>query len=242
MRKLTYISIFVLVFIGQVNAQITIERQVIGSTGGVQTGSNHIVSSNVGETAVQTLFGTNSILTQGFLQPRTSGAITYEIINESCNGANNGAFNVVSVTGCQGPYTVEIFSIPDSTVMDQLQLGSGDYLVSVTGGAGCGAKDTINIGLDSDEDCALKFYSGITPNGDGDNDKWIIDNIELFPENDINIYNRWGVVVWSGKNYNNNDIVWEGKNSSGEDLPDGTYFYVAKVNGETYKRWVEITR
>ena len=112
----------------------------------------------------------------------------------------------------------------------------------ITGSNGCSYPITLFVGLDSDEACELHFYHGITPNGDGKNDKWIIDNIEMFPKNTVRIFNRWGEEVWYGENYDNNNVVWEGNNNSDNEMADATYFYVAVVDGKTYKGWVELTR
>ncbi len=90
-------------------------------------------------------------------------------------------------------------------------------------------------------DIELHFYSGITPNGDENNEVWQIDGITNFPENSISIFNRWGNLVWNKKNYDNVKIVWDGKNNKSEKLPDATYFYVADVAGKTFKGWVELT-
>lgn len=111
---------------------------------------------------------------------------------------------------------------------------------TVTGvGFGCTTIDTVTVDISNG---TLVFYTGITPNGDGSNDTWVIDNIELYPNNTVAIFNRWGIQVWSGNNYNNSSVVWKGDNSSGQPLPDATYYYVAKVNGTTYKGWVQLTR
>lgn len=90
--------------------------------------------------------------------------------------------------------------------------------------------------------CKLTFYTGITPNGDGHNDYWQIDNIELFPDNTVDIYNRWGLLVWSAKGYDNNRVSWKGQNNAGAPLPDGTYFYVVTASNKSYKGWVQLTR
>lgn len=88
----------------------------------------------------------------------------------------------------------------------------------------------------------LKFYTGITPNEDGENDTWKIDGITRFSRNTVSLYNRWGDKVWSGKNYDNVTVIWSGKNDSGGLLPDATYFYMVEADGTTYKGWVELTR
>lgn len=243
MKRITII-IITLTLSSMLMGQISISRQVIGSTGSYQTGTNITLSSTVGEPATQTLFSLNNILTQGFQQPKTSGdsLITYEVINETCRGANNGSILVTDVVGCQPPYQVIIIPVFSATPSGSINLGAGDYYIEIVGTNGCNASDTVNVGLDSDEDCALKFYSGLTPNNDNENDVWWVDNIELFPENNIKIFNRWGNVVWSAESYDNKEKVWKGYNNNGGELPDGTYFYVADVEGVIYKGWVELTR
>lgn len=74
----------------------------------------------------------------------------------------------------------------------------------------------------------INIFTGISPNGDGKNDTWIIDYIELFPDtqrNKVSIYNRWGDAVWEGTDYNNASIVFAGQNNNGHDLSTGSYFF-----------------
>lgn len=242
MKNILYIFLFLSIYS---NAQVVLERQVIGSTGNFSQGSTMTISSTVGEVAVQTLFSVNQILTQGFQQPMMNqdSVVTYEVINESCRGAANGSIFINNVLGCAGPYSIVVKSVLDTTTnVEPDELSEGRYLVRITGLNGCFINQVIQVGVDSDEDCKLKFYSGITPNGDGNNDIWYVDNIEQFPENTIKIYNRWGNIVWEASGYNNDDVVWKGENNGGNNLPDGTYFYIADVSGEVYKGWVEITR
>ncbi|MBA3664081.1 MAG: gliding motility-associated C-terminal domain-containing protein [Bacteroidetes bacterium] len=72
----------------------------------------------------------------------------------------------------------------------------------------------------------------LTPNGDNKNDVFDIKNIEYYPDNELQVFNRWGHLVYSMKGYKNE---WEGsanangKTSNGK-LPTGTYFYLLKLN------------
>ena len=76
--------------------------------------------------------------------------------------------------------------------------------------------------------CAVVIPEAFTPDGDGINDVFVIEGIELYPNNTISIFNRWGVLVYQESNYQNN---WNGTTQStftlgGQDLPTATYFYV----------------
>ncbi|MCP1997471.1 gliding motility-associated C-terminal domain-containing protein [Flavobacterium sp. HSC-61S13] len=76
------------------------------------------------------------------------------------------------------------------------------------------------------------IYNAVSPNGDGENDYFIIDNIERYPNNTVQIYNRWGVKVFDTSNYNSNDNVFKGYSDGrvtvkkNDKLPTGTYYYI----------------
>lgn len=72
----------------------------------------------------------------------------------------------------------------------------------------------------------LAIPTGITPNGDGENDEWVIEGIELYPNCEIKILTRAGQVIFSSKGY---ERQWDGF-QNGEKLPAGTYYYVIKLN------------
>ena len=69
----------------------------------------------------------------------------------------------------------------------------------------------------------------MTPNSDGKNDNLTIANITAYNDCGVIVFNRWGQAVFhSAKGYNND---WNGKDDSGNELPDGGYFYVIKCDG-----------
>ena len=80
---------------------------------------------------------------------------------------------------------------------------------------------------------SLLVYNGISPNGDGKNDTWLIEGLQKYPNHTISVLNRWGNEVLKTTDYQNN---WDGK-WDGKDLPDGTYFYWIRNddNGEILK-------
>ncbi|MGL2993678.1 DUF7507 domain-containing protein, partial [Flavobacterium sp. TSSA_36] len=78
-------------------------------------------------------------------------------------------------------------------------------------------------------------HNAFSPNGDNINDVFKIENIDdtiCYPENTIEIYNRWGVLVFDTKNYDNNSNAFNGFSkgrttiSQSSGLPTGTYYYI----------------
>ncbi len=71
-----------------------------------------------------------------------------------------------------------------------------------------------------------------TPNGDGLNDEFSINlNGTVLNSFEIQIYNRWGVLMFSSQNIN---VSWDGRTSAGVKATEGTYFYIAKINDMEY--------
>ena len=86
----------------------------------------------------------------------------------------------------------------------------------------------------------LEIPKGFSPNRDGVNDEFIILGLHKYPNNSIQIYNRFGNMVYESKKYQN---YWDGISSGKERrLPAAPYFYVLSVNGgsQIVKGWVYI--
>lgn len=84
----------------------------------------------------------------------------------------------------------------------------------------------------------IVIYNGVTPDGDGQNDYFVIDKIKDFPKNTVEIYNRWGVKVFSTKAYDTSGNVFNGYSggrvtiTGDKILPTGTYFYIIEYEYE----------
>jgi len=105
----------------------------------------------------------------------------------------------------------------------------------------CQSIDSVRIKVVHQEitEGCLVFHNVITPNGDGLNDRWIIDCIENFPDNNVSIYNIWGDEIYHFNQYDNITNVWKGTKKNGKKLPDGTYYYVVTIkNGGKYCGWI----
>ena len=96
------------------------------------------------------------------------------------------------------------------------------YTVTVTNSSGCSASDTVTVNVLPE----INFPNGFTPNSDGVNDVWVIDNIQLFKNNVVEVYNRWGELLFRSVGYT---TPWDGR-FNGQELPVGTYYYVIDLN------------
>lgn len=110
--------------------------------------------------------------------------------------------------------------------MDALK--EGMYILSVEDNKRCLLTDTIFI--NGANTTCLIIPTAFTPNGDGYNDTWEIGNIELYPEARVEIYNRWGELLFvSGNGY---EKKWDGT-FKGREMPIDSYHYVIHLkNGK----------
>jgi gliding motility-associated-like protein len=110
------------------------------------------------------------------------------------------------------------------------------YQVTATSNAGCISTASISIAII--EDFKVDATNVLTPNGDGKNDKWVIRNIDSYPDNELKIFDRSGRLVFSQRNYNN---TWDGK-VNGNPLAEGTYYYFLSISGgaKTAKGFITI--
>ncbi|MFH7000465.1 gliding motility-associated C-terminal domain-containing protein, partial [Flavobacterium sp. FlaQc-57] len=82
--------------------------------------------------------------------------------------------------------------------------------------------------------CVIKVFNAFSPNGDEKNSRFYIQGLECYPDNTVEIYNRWGVLVYDIDHYNNEDRAFIGFSAGrttikqSEGLPVGTYFYILK--------------
>ena len=109
-------------------------------------------------------------------------------------------------------------------------LESMELVVTVTDGNGCMNSDTVFVNVLPE----IQISSGFTPNGDGTNDTWVIDNMELFPNNVVSIFNRWGTVVYQTAAYRS-DNAWDGT-YEGNPVPVGTYYYTIELHDNRFPK------
>ena len=173
-------------------------------------------------------------------------SFTFDIVRESAMLTGDGSAEVI-VSGGTEPYTYQWNNSTGHTTALCEDLTSATYFVVVIDDNDCTKVDSVFVGIEgvNNVEC-MSARNIITPDQDGLNDNFVIacaldTNME---SNTLEIYNRWGQLVWEGDNYQND---WEGVNQRDADLPPGGYFYVFLVNwddgsSEQYKGHITILR
>lgn len=226
--------------------EIVLDRQLIGSGyTEYDNGTDFTFSASVGEPLTITRTNTNLILSEGFQQSNYVLAdpliVEFIIDSAACIGANDGALTIDFVSDRITEPRVYQWSNGASTETNS-NLEVGTYSVTITGANGLSVTNTARISPIDSVDCTPEFYTGITPNNDGDNDYWHIDNAFGFNKKEVSIFNRYGALVWSTDNYDNITDSFTGLHQNGQPLPVGTYYFMAKFDDSNYKGWIEISR
>ena len=168
-------------------------------------------------------------------QPSIIKITLLDTISGECGEENGNIF--ISASGGKGGFT---YSWNNGKTGDHIyQLNAGTYTVNVKDQAGCNVSETFVLGCKPLLPIIVPQF--ISPNNDGKNDLWIIEHLELYPNNRVQVFNRWGNLVFSASPYHND---WNGKQyGNNEMLPAATYFYLIETNKksqEPYKGFLEI--
>ena len=148
---------------------------------------------------------------------------TTDDLDGNCTGTARA-----EVIGGTAPYFYHWSVEADTTERELTDLCSGSVSLRVTDANGCVASPSVVMGeiFNRGIPC-LSTRAVMTPDGEGRNEEFIIYCIEDYPNNTLEIYNRWGQLVWEQDNYDN---TWRGTTQRGNDVPDGGYFYVFRYN------------
>jgi gliding motility-associated-like protein len=147
----------------------------------------------------------------------------------TCGDDKDGAIKIDIKSGV-APFAFK-WSASTSISKEITGIATGEHRVTITDGNGCKRDTTFKV----DEYCKkikdpVTRYNVFSPNNDGDNEVFIIPGLDNFPDNDVQIFNRWGNIVYEKKGYNNQ---WKGTNQTGADLPAGAYYYIVKLNDKS---------
>lgn len=198
----------------------------------------------------------NSTISNPLATPSATTTYTVTVYNGVCSSDTTIDVNVLPVVDAvsspssdQGtiPFTVNfsnagsggtspIWYFGDGTT------GSGNTISHVYNSAGTydgylvisnalGCTDTAYFKINVDDISTLDVFNVFTPNNDGKNDTWKFNEYGIATIK-VELFNRWGNKVYGWTKLNGE---WNGKTSSGNDAPDGTYFYTIIAKGNDGK-------
>jgi len=133
----------------------------------------------------------------------------------------------VNATGGTGNYTY-LWSSGETVNPINLMLNPGVYSVEVTDGNNCQEDTVFHIAAMS-ADCIPNVF---TPNDDGDNDVWSLEDAFFYSDSEVRVYNRYGKLVFKSVGYT---TPWDGKNKAANDVETGAYFYVIDLGHDIEK-------
>ncbi len=176
-------------------------------------------------------------------------------VSSQCNDDNSLLVDTINlldtqfpgVTSSTGTWSVNPPTTglnPITGIFLPLGVPVGNYVVTYNNNDPvCPSTVAITIPIDAScfvDPCnTLNIHNAVTPNGDGMNEYFDIENIteDCYKENTVEIYNRWGVLVFDVTNYDNSTKVFRGMSEGratvkqSSELPSGTYFYILKYKG-----------
>jgi gliding motility-associated-like protein len=147
--------------------------------------------------------------------------IEFEAIEVSCIDDNDGIAFAYPAGGNGGYFYNWSNGETNSTNTD---LSNETYTLEVSDILGCLGTGSVFIPKDS-IGCVFPVNT-FTPNGDDYNDTWVIDNMELYPNANVKIFNKWGNLIHE---QNGLYVPWDGK-ENGKDLPAEVYYWIINLN------------
>jgi gliding motility-associated-like protein len=156
-----------------------------------------------------------------------------------CPDETDGSLTINWIQGGTEPYFVN--EIPGKMFFENLP--PGNFEINIVDAHGCYLDEVVEIGI-INQSC-LKIPNAFTPNYDGANDVWVLDSDDdgtndmyLYPDAELWIYNRWGELM-----YYTDDVAgepWDGT-FNGRDLPIDSYHYVLDLGNDEPPRRGNVT-
>jgi gliding motility-associated-like protein len=216
----------------------TLDPLTVGNyfTGPGGTGTAHFDGDEI--TTSQTMYvfaqsGTCTDQSDFAIAINATPAFTFE---QGCQGADY-VLSVVPSNGFDAQGATYHWTTADGAIKDSdsgqsaIALTAGHYTVTVTSG-GCPHTETLAV-----DRTGCQIQKGISPNGDDLNDSFDLTGQDV---SKLQIFNRYGTVVYERSQYTDQ---WYGQSDNGDELPDGTYYYVIDRNaGRTETGWIYINR
>ena len=179
-------------------------------------------------------------LSEGTLSPAfSSGITTY------ADTVSNATTNITATptdSDTTATITVNGMPTPSGTASNAIPLavGSNTITVVITAQDGVTTNTYTVIVYRGEAEADITSNNVLTPNGDGKNDVWVINDIALYPQNTVTIFDKGGRVLYHVSGYKND---WDGT-LNGKPLAAGTYYYVVDLgpNQRQFKGFISIVR
>jgi len=194
--------------------------------------------------ASPTITTTYTVTVKDFLGDSAKDTVTVYVYPYSLSagpGTTIKAGQTITLHGHSLGYSTVYWSPPrnidnaNTLSPDVSPVSTTQYTIEASFPNNCFLYDTLTVHVIPSTE--LIFYNSFTPNGDGANDYFYIGNIGLYPNNTLQIYNRYGQLIYNETGYNNQ---WAGT-SLGTDVPCGTYFYIIDTHDTPGKFHGEVT-
>ncbi|MDQ0966917.1 gliding motility-associated-like protein [Flavobacterium sp. W4I14] len=159
--------------------------------------------------------------------------------NKGLSISKGDAIILTATGGTQYSWTgSDIVSGQNTSALTIRPKQNGTYRVTVTNASGCVSDQSIAITVINDY--KLEASTVVTPNGDGHNDKFIVKNIDYYPNNTLKIFDKAGRILYTKHTYAND---WDGT-INGSPLNEGTYYYIIDLGSGigTFKGFINIIR
>ncbi|MBO2011892.1 gliding motility-associated C-terminal domain-containing protein [Hymenobacter negativus] len=207
--------------------------QVLGPANGTSV-QVQWTSAGTRTVAVRGLFAsgcpTDSVVRTVEVQPGpvVTGPLVY------CRKASTGLRYTVA-----GPAAAYQWTVTDGTLVEGqgtntavVDIPEGSTATLLVADPALPCPTTLRVSLDNR---CLYFYNVITPNGDGQNDVFTIENLERYPNTSLTVFNRWGRRMYHSDDYHNT--------YGGEGLGPGIFYYLCQLaDGTRYKGWFEVVK
>jgi gliding motility-associated-like protein len=176
----------------------------------------------------------------------------YDTVTNSCDYTVADFRSLIMQDNCTDSINFLVAQNPlPGTIINISDQLAQNIIITVTDTNGNQSICMFNVEITCEDELQIPEF--ISPNEDGKNDTWIITGIEAYPNNGVKVFNRYGVLVYETKNYDN---TWGGESSVGyifqtgkSDgvLPDGTYYYqlildTGNTNSDNYRGIIQIEK
>jgi large repetitive protein len=179
-----------------------------------------------GNYQVVTRFSSTCSISVGTVEVKEPSQLLLSVdVTEGQPGKPNSGSARALATGGTAPYTYFLNNGPGMSESEFKELKSDLYTIWVEDANGCRVSAEFYVTNPGE----LDIPTGFTPNGDGRNDTWEIENLhELYPNCRVTVFNRWGSPVFDSNGYAK---PWDGTHN-GKRLPDATYYAIIEFGDD----------